>query len=95
MACGLPVVTTRVGGNPQVVASDALGHLVDWWQPEAFEAALADALQRDWDRGAIIDYARRNDWESRIDALQRVLVDAVARHARAPAAPMSDSSLQP
>ncbi len=95
MACGLPVVTTRVGGNSQVVASDALGHLIDWWQPEAFEAALADALQRDWDREAIIDYARRNDWESRIDALQRVLEDAVTRHARAPAPRMSDSSLQP
>jgi len=69
MACGLPVVTTRVGGNAQVVCEDALGTLVDWWDPAAFAKALEDALARPWDREAIRAYARRNAWDQRVAVL--------------------------
>lgn len=44
MASGLPVVTTRVGGNPEVVAEGETGLLV----PPGDPPALADALQRLW-----------------------------------------------
>lgn len=69
MACGLPVVTTRVGGNAEVVASDAVGTLVDWWAPDQFSAAIARALTHPWDQQAIIEYARANTWDRRIDQL--------------------------
>ncbi|HQN12319.1 MAG TPA: glycosyltransferase [Quisquiliibacterium sp.] len=69
MACGLPVVTTRVGGNAEVVTSDAVGTLVDWWAPEQFSAAVQHALTHPWDRQAIIDYAAANTWDRRIDRL--------------------------
>ena len=42
MACGLPVVATAVGGNPELVEADRTGLLV----PEADPARLADALLR-------------------------------------------------
>ena len=80
MACGLPVVTTRVGGNAEVVADASLGALVDWWDAPAFERALGEALARDWDRDAIVAYAQRNTWDRRID----VLLGELARAAGAP-----------
>ncbi len=72
MACGLPVISTRVGGNAEVVAEPLTGELVDWWDADAFADALDRALSRSWDRAAIIDYARSNSWDDRV---RRLLVE--------------------
>lgn len=69
MACGLPVVTTRVGGNAEVVMEPLTGELVDWWNAEAFAEAIERALVRRWDRDAIVEYARANGWERRVEQL--------------------------
>ncbi|BCO30238.1 glycosyl transferase family 1 [Thiohalobacter sp. COW1] len=69
MACGLPVVATDVGGNAEVVNAPELGRIVPFGDGEALRAALAAALEHDWDRQAIIDYARANRWETRVEAL--------------------------
>lgn len=69
MACGLPVVTTRVGGNPEVVSDPRLGTLVPFGDPDALEAGIREALRCDWDRGFILSYARANTWDRRIDQL--------------------------
>lgn len=69
MACGVPVVTTRVGGNAEVVREPDTGELVDWWDPDAFADAIDRALARDWDRAAILAYARSNGWDERVDRL--------------------------
>jgi glycosyltransferase involved in cell wall biosynthesis len=82
MACGLPVVTTRVGGNEEVVSSAALGELVEYWDAEAFAAAIERALLRDWDRETIIAYARSNSWDRRIDLLEREFRSLLAEASR-------------
>lgn len=69
MACGLPVVTTAVGGNAEVVRSPDLGRVVPFDDPQAFRTALEEALASAWDREAIVAYARANDWKPRIDVL--------------------------
>lgn len=69
MACGLPVVTTDVGGNREVVCNDALGRIVPFGDVAALRQALDDALAKEWDRTAIIDYACRNSWDDRVAAL--------------------------
>jgi teichuronic acid biosynthesis glycosyltransferase TuaC len=69
MACGLPVVTTEVGGNAEVVANAKLGILVPFGQRERLTESIADALVRDWDRDAIVAYAESNSWERRIKTL--------------------------
>ena len=68
-ACGLPSVTTRVGGNAEVICRDTLGRLVDYGDDEALREAIIEALDTDWDRAAIIAYARDNAWEQRIPRL--------------------------
>ena len=69
MACGLPVVTTRVGGNAQVVCSGELGLLVEFGDPDALARAITEALAKRWNREQIIAYARHNDWDQRVAAL--------------------------
>lgn len=90
MACGLPVVTTDVGGNAEVVCRDELGSIVPFDDAVALQQALDAALDRNWDRAAIIDYAQANQWDTRVAQLLRafdVLLAAPAASARsAPAA---------
>jgi teichuronic acid biosynthesis glycosyltransferase TuaC len=69
MACGLPVVTTRVGGNPEVVSDPALGILAPFWDEAAFLDAVIRALEQDWDREAIARHAQANAWDRRVDQL--------------------------
>jgi teichuronic acid biosynthesis glycosyltransferase TuaC len=69
MACGLPVVTTDVGGNAEIVANPNLGILVPFGDPDRLTQAIADALVRDWDSDAIVAYAAGNSWERRVRTL--------------------------
>lgn len=69
MACGLPVVTTDVGGNREVVSDPALGIVVPFDDPNALLVALIQALETPWDRAAIRRYAEQSDWDERIDRL--------------------------
>ncbi len=69
MACGLPVVTTDVGGNAEVVARGDLGTVVPFGDESALLEAIRDALGRTWDRDALMSYARANSWERRVETL--------------------------
>ena len=69
MGCGLPVVTTNVGGNAEVVCRPELGELVPFGDRDALTEALARALAHQWDRATIETYARANSWEDRVQAL--------------------------
>ncbi len=80
MACGLPVVTTLVGGNAEVVCRPEYGRLVPFGVPGELAAAIADALDTDWDRARIIEYARANSWDSRVAVLERELVQLARSH---------------
>lgn len=71
MACGLPVVTTDVGGNREVVNDGSLGTVVPFGDQDALSRALDDALRRTWDRQQIIGYARDNSWDTRVEVLVR------------------------
>jgi len=82
MACGLPVVTTRVGGNAQVVSSPKLGKIVEYGDRGALTEAISAALARQWDREHILQYARSNAWERRIPALLEVFNQVLQRRTR-------------
>lgn len=80
MACRLPVVTTDVGGNAEVVCRDELGTIVPFGDATALRSALADALTRDWDRQRVRAYAEANAWDRRVAVLvrefRRLMADA-------------------
>ncbi|MBI1284110.1 MAG: glycosyltransferase [Thiobacillus sp.] len=81
MACGLPVVTTDVGGNAEVVCRSELGTVVPFGDTASLQLALEAALDKDWDRSAILGYARANQWDRRVAQLMNAF-DAIL-HARA------------
>ncbi|MDR3542770.1 MAG: glycosyltransferase [Desulfocapsaceae bacterium] len=69
MACGLPVVTSRVGGNSEVVCSDDYGILFDLENAHDLLQAIRAALTKTWDHEKIVAYAQENTWEKRVAAL--------------------------
>ena len=73
MACGLPVITTDVGGNREVVCRDELGTVVPFGDTLKLERTLDSALVRKWNREEIVSYANDNSWDSRVE----ILIDAL------------------
>lgn len=64
MACGTPVVATRVGGTPEVLADAAGGRLVDVRDVPHLADALAEVLRSPPDRRAIRRHAEAFGWEA-------------------------------
>lgn len=61
LACGRPVVATRVGGIPEVIDADC-GVLVAPGDSAALATALSDVLDRPWDQGLLAGRFCR-DWQ--------------------------------
>ncbi len=78
LACGTPVVASRVGGVPELIASDALGLLVEPGDVDGLVRALRAALQRSWDRPGIAAQAGGRDWPSVGRVIGRELAALVA-----------------
>jgi glycosyltransferase involved in cell wall biosynthesis len=62
MACGKPVVATRVGGVPEAICSSELGILVPPKDPKSLSWAIEEALDKKWDPNIILEYAKRYSW---------------------------------
>jgi teichuronic acid biosynthesis glycosyltransferase TuaC len=77
MACGTPVVATRIWGTPEVVGSEAVGLLVDRRDGEAFGSALLQLLALPRDRQAVRRYAEGFSWEA-TSAAQLALFERLA-----------------
>ncbi len=59
LACGKPVVATRVGGIPELLSDPRLGLLVPPRDSSALAEALAAALERPWDSQALVQAAQQ------------------------------------
>lgn len=53
LACGTPVVASRVGGIPEILEEPAGGAFVDPGDPEQLSRAMLDAYERTWDPVAV------------------------------------------
>jgi teichuronic acid biosynthesis glycosyltransferase TuaC len=64
LACGTPVVGSRVGGVPELIASEEMGLLVEPGDVDGLARRLDEALRRVWDRPMIAARAGGSDWQS-------------------------------
>ena len=80
LACGRPVVSTPVGGIPEVVDADC-GLLVAARDPAALAAGLRDALERTWDENALSRRFSRG-WDAVAADTLRACEEALAEVAR-------------
>lgn len=64
LGCGKPFVGTKVGGVPEIIISDAYGLLVRPADPKDLAEKILIALDRKWDREAILTYAKQFTWEN-------------------------------
>jgi glycosyltransferase involved in cell wall biosynthesis len=84
LACGRPVLATKVGGIPELVVSSTFGALVVDRSPEAFEKALRDTLHRRWDHDAIAAHGRSHGWDNVGMQVMKVYSRAITQfHGRA------------
>ncbi|MHA6203856.1 glycosyltransferase family 4 protein [Dyella soli] len=82
MACGTPVVATRVGGIPEVLPEHA-GILVPAHDRHALAEALIEASGRSWDSARIAEHASRFRWSDNVDQLGQLLQAAALGNAAA------------
>ncbi|HEX2685924.1 MAG TPA: glycosyltransferase family 4 protein [Kofleriaceae bacterium] len=77
LACGRRVVASAVGGVPDVITSPTLGTLVPARAPEAFAAAVIQALRTPYAAEQVAQLGSRGGWEASAEALHAVLEAAV------------------
>ena len=77
LACGIPVVATRVGAVPAILTPE-LGILVDP-APESICAGLQRALQQDWNSAVISAYAQRYTWTDVATRVHEVLARSLSQ----------------
>lgn len=80
MACGTPVVATRVGGVPEIVQSAAAGRVVAERTGAAFAGAISELLGARSDRTRVRQYAEGFSWD-RTSQDQLSLFNALAARA--------------
>lgn len=64
MACGKPVIGTKVGGIPEAITHDGLGMLVNPKDPEALASAILEALAKKWKPETILEHAKTYLWSN-------------------------------
>ncbi|QSI78145.1 glycosyltransferase family 4 protein [Niveibacterium microcysteis] len=76
MACGTPVVATRIWGTPEVVAAPEAGELVDRRDAQSIAQAVQRLFERSPDRAAVRRYAENFGWEptsqAQVDLFSRI-----------------------
>lgn len=86
LACGIPVVASRVGGIPELLSADN-GLMVEPENPEQLAAALGSALSRKWDPQSLRDTVGCLSWDDVGASYAAILGEAVQEREQASAFP--------
>lgn len=87
LACGTPVVASRVGGIPEIAAADGAGILLPPGDIPALADALSQALAREWDPTAVAAASGARPWSTQAEKIAAVYSEVLRRPfpARGPA----------
>ncbi|NUO78909.1 glycosyltransferase family 4 protein [candidate division KSB1 bacterium] len=80
LACGTPVIATKVWGIPEIITSEAFGILTNR-NEEDLAQALARAMNTAWNKAALVQYARERTWEKVARAVEETFEMALVSHA--------------
>jgi glycosyltransferase involved in cell wall biosynthesis len=84
LACGLPVVASRVGGVPEIITNETNGYLVEAKDEGALADRIQVLLQDDLLRKKISDankeLVKKYSWENVIIKLEKIYESSVARY---------------
>jgi teichuronic acid biosynthesis glycosyltransferase TuaC len=69
LACGRPMIASRVGGIPELIISDDYGLLGPPADPEALAEALLRGLRKEWDTERIRSHSEKYTWGHVADQL--------------------------
>jgi len=72
LACGKPVIGTRVGGVPEALTNREVGILVNPRDSVALADAILNALKKKWKPEIIINYAKQYSWNSLVKQILEV-----------------------
>ncbi len=72
LACGTPLVGSKVGGIPDIITSEDYGILVEPGNPRELAMAIAEALNKKWDRGKIARYGSQFYWDNIAERIIRL-----------------------
>lgn len=81
LACGRPVIASRVGGIPEMITADDYGLLVPPADPDSLAAALLSGLRKKWDANRISKYGQQYTWGRVADQLMQVYRNTLAEEA--------------
>lgn len=76
LACGTPVVASRVGGIPELLINEDLGLMAAPANADELAACLKKALEKLWNHQAIAEYALRFDWDDNAKHIHQLLSGA-------------------
>jgi len=66
-SCGIPVVSTKAGGVQEALCDEKYGLLINKRTPENVASTIEKALEIKWNRISMIEYAKRNTWEKKVE----------------------------
>ena len=72
LACGTPVIASRVGGIPEILVSPDFGIMIPSHDSEALAQAIFAAAEKKWDHAKLASYAKANTWAERAERFLQV-----------------------
>jgi glycosyltransferase involved in cell wall biosynthesis len=72
MACGKPVIGTRVGGIPEALTKNDVGILVNPKDPISLADSILHALERKWNAETILNHSKQFAWNNLVKQVLEV-----------------------